>query len=212
LPNLLPVEPIWKGRKCLAVATGPSLTAEVAATVAVSGLPVLAVSDAMFLLPGSDIGYSCDAKWWFFHKGVPGFRGERWSTHGLSAGHNDKSTAGREVGLRLVGSKPGCSFSSDPAFIYEGTNSGFQAVGIALLCGASHIGLVGFDMRPVDGRVHYFGAHPEPLRNGPINFKKFTDAFDKAAPTVPLGQSVINLTPNSALTCFTAMSLSEFLR
>jgi hypothetical protein len=39
-------------------------------------------------------------------------------------------------------------------------------MGLAFLFGAARIVLVGYDMREVDGRRHFFGSHPRPLRDG----------------------------------------------
>ena len=66
------VPELWRGRTCAILATGPSLTAEDAQQVA-AHFPVIAISDACKLRPQAEILYSCDAKSWNNHGGVPEF-------------------------------------------------------------------------------------------------------------------------------------------
>lgn len=187
-------------------ASGPSLTPEVAK--AVRGHPVIAVNDAYRLLPFADVLYACDSTWWLTHKGVPGFAGERWSSHGVAGRvrHNDKSEIGPRFRLNLIEGQDGEGFSTDPSFIHYGSNSGFQAVNMAILWGATRIILVGFDMQG----THFFGAHPRGLRNT-TKYDNFIRAFKKAATRLPAGVEILNATPGSALRCFPMVSLDDAL-
>ena len=112
---------------------------------------MIAVNDAYRLFPDAAVLYACDSEWWDVHGGCPDFAGEKWSSHSVDAGgHNDKREVAKKYGLKLVEGRDRDGFSFDPACIHYGSNSGFQAVNLAILFGAKRIVLVGFDMRGVD--------------------------------------------------------------
>lgn len=207
MTKLESIEQRWRGETVVVAAPGPSLTKAVAEQC--RECRTIAVQDAYRLLPWADALYGCDAAWWHVHGGCPGFAGEKWSSHGSSS-HNDKREIASKYGVRLVQGVGRDGFSTDPARIHYGSNSGFQAVNLAILFGARRIVLVGFDLRSVDGRRHFFGDHPKPLRNR-NDYRAFVRAFEKAAKTVPASVDVLNATPGSALTCFRHMSLGEAL-
>ena len=157
-------------------------------------------------MPWADVLYGCDAKWWNEHNGCPGFQGEKWSSH--DEGTNKKLAEAEKYGLNLVRGSSDAGFSTDPEVICYGSNSGFQAINLAILMGAKEIVLVGFDMRRVDGVSHFFGEHPPPLRVG-MDYERFVPHFHRAK--VPDGVSILNATPGSALECFPMVNLSEAL-
>jgi hypothetical protein len=192
---------------CIVAAPGPSLTAEVAE--ACRGHDAIAVQDAYRRLPFAQVLYGCDAKWWRFHKGAQSFAGEKWTSHG-PASSNDKSPILETFGLKSVAGFQGEQFSTNPDHIYYGSNSGFQAVGLAILFGARRIVMVGFDMRHHKGKHHFFGNHPAPLHN-PTNYQRFIGAFEKASKRMPEGVTILNATPGSALKCFPMVTLDEAL-
>jgi hypothetical protein len=101
-------------------------------------------------------------------------------------------------------------FSHIPARIHYGNCSGFQAINLAILFGATRIILVGFDMRVVNGQRHFFGDHPAPLGNA-CQYEHFLPAFEAAARTLPRHISIVNCTPGSALKCFPMASLDAAL-
>jgi hypothetical protein len=192
-------------------ATGPSLTRDIAS--ACEGIPVIAVNDAYRLFPSAELLYACDAAWWRQHGGCPEFMGEKWSSHG-GADHNDKRTAAREYGLRLVQGRAEPGFSFDPSLIHYGDNSGFQAVNVAghKIGWRGRIALVGFDMRQVGGRRHFFGDHPRGLTNTTKGYGLWPAKFAAAAKTLPETIEIINCTPGSAITCFPMMELADAVR
>jgi hypothetical protein len=199
------VEPRWSGLAIVA-ATGPSLTPEIAAQC--RGHHCIAVSDAYRLLPFAEVMYSCDSAWWRYHKGCMDFAGERWSSH--APGANCKEGVAKAYGLKLVTGIHRNSFSRQPDAIHYGSNSGFQAVNLAILFGATRIALVGFDMQLVEGKQHFFGNHPKGVRRHTV-FAKFLLAFNEAAKVMPEGIEIINCTPGSALKAFPFGNLSEVL-
>jgi len=118
--------------------------------------------------------------------------------------------AAKKYGLKWIRGvlKPGISL--DPSLIHFGKNSGFQALNLAVLLGATRVLLLGFDM----GGTHFFGAHPPGLRNTPPeHFAIFIRAFAEAAEALRrAGVDVINCTPGSALDCFERQTLNQALR
>lgn len=198
----------FAGERVVVAATGPSLAPEVAEQL--RGEIVIAVSDAWRLIPWASVLYSCDRAWWDAHLGAFGFVGEKWTSHSLKPA-NDKTEIASRYELHVVAGARRPGFSFDPAVIHYGHNSGFQAVNLAILMGAVRIVLVGFDMRPVGGRAHFFGDHPRPLKR-PGPFAAWISAFHAAAAGLPPGIRIINATPGSALDCFERMELSAALR
>ena len=205
-PLLETIAPRWS--QCIVAATGPSLMPAVAAQCV--GQHIVAVNDAyrLFLFPAADVLYACDPDWWEMHQGCSGFMGEKWSSHD-PLNNNDKMAVAGRYGLRLVGGRDGEGFSLDPKAIHYGSNSGFQAINLALLFGARRILLVGFDMHSRSGR-HFFGDHPEPLSNY-MRFETLVPTFRRAAALLPPDRQIINCTPGSALDCFPFMDLEEAL-
>lgn len=212
------IEPCWDDY-CIVAATGPSLTEEVAE--ACKGHPVVAVKDAARLprngedfkarMPWAPVMYCCDVWWWDRFEGLQWFKGERWSTHEPKG--NEKLAMRDKYGVRLVAGKHGEGFSFDPALIHYGSNSGFQAMNLALhkLRGPrKRIIGVGFDMFTCDKR-HFFGHHER--RNVGVNYEHFIPQFKKAAKMLPDGvEVIIASSPKSGLReVFPSMTLEEAL-
>ena len=169
---------------------------------------IIAVQDAYRLMPFADALYGCDEHWWHIHKDCGKFAGEKWSTHEDSG--NDKREVAEKYGVNLVRGFSIDTFSFDPEVIHYGSNSGFQAVNLALLKGCRRIVLVGFDMRRVNDKAHFFGDHPKPCHNR-SEYEQFILRFKRAVPFLPKDVQIVNATPGSALDCFPMQSLEEAL-
>lgn len=90
-------------------------------------------------------------------------------------------------------------------------NSGAQAMQLGWQLGARRFVLIGFDMTPVNGKVHWFGDHPRGLINE-SPWQMFISAFETIAKDCEqLGIEVINTSRVSKLTCFPRLSLAEAL-
>jgi hypothetical protein len=194
------------------------MTAEVAHRVRMlrwlEGWRVIAVNDVYKLLPYADILYSCDERWWVAHDGAQKFHGERWSSHAVNLSiADDKIACAKRFDLHLVHGTDGEGFSIDQRFINYGGGSGGQAVNLAILKGCRRIVMVGFDGRKVDGRSHFFGEHPAPLANtDDENYKHPVRQYQRAAQLLPDSISIVNATPNSAITAFPMMGLDDACR
>jgi hypothetical protein len=207
------ISPDWAGEPCIVAAPGPSLTPEVAQACRMARWlkqwRVIAVQDAYRLMPWADALYGCDPRWWDHHKDCAGFAGEKWSTHQDDAA-NGKLKQAEAYGLRLVKGEHGSIFSTDPSVIRYGSNSGFQAINLAILKGCKRIVLVGFDMQRTGGKGHFFGEHPKGLA-AHTHYEQFIRHFADAAKRMPAGVKIVNATSSTALTCFSMRSLEDAL-
>ena len=215
MAQLQRINPDWSSEPCIVAAPGPSLTADVVRKCRMArwlrGWRIIAVQDAYKLMPFADAMYGCDVKWWSLHKNCAGFTGEKWSTHEDDRDRDqDKLSIADEYGLRCVRGMDGDEFSFDPEVIRYVSNSGAQAIGLALLKGCRRIVLVGFDMRSVDGKQHFFGDHPAPMHNR-TDYEVFIPHFERAAATLPDEVRIVNATPDSALRCWPMMDLEAAL-
>lgn len=188
------------------------MTAEVASRIRIArccGWRVIAVNDAYRLLRYADILYACDWAWWKAHDGAKDFHGERWTSHSeVTDLIDDKSLIAGTYPLHFVRAQNGIGFSKAHVINYGiCSHSGFHAVNLALILGCSKVVLCGFDMRRVDGESHFFGDHPEGLRNhaGEVEDQKYLD-FIKCYP--PDGR-IVNATPDSALKVYEFQSIDQ---
>lgn len=186
------LEPIWRGDTVVILATGPSLTVEDAEWVR-GKARVIAVNDAYRVAPWADVLYACDDKWWRWHQGVPVFQGRKLSIKCKSYHDVERLCNTGAEGLETE-RRDG---------VRTGRNSGYQAIGVAVLLGATRIVLLGYDMRG----DHFFGAHPDGSRPP---FALCLAVFQTMVqPLRDAGVEVINCTRESALTCFPRQSLHE---
>ena len=95
--------------------------------------------------------------------------------------------------------------------IHFGGNSGYQAINLAYLFGATKIVLLGYDMQKTDGKSHWHGDHPKGLHKNPMmtvwakNFEQLArDLNDE-------GVETINATRNTALEMFPKKPLDAAL-
>lgn len=179
---------MWEGATVAILASGPSMSAAVVEKVRLSSLPCIAINNTYQLAPFADLLYAADSDWWEVNKGVPEFEGLRVCC---------QPTVKGVLLLKHTGTK---GFDENPGCIRTGSNSGYQALHIAVHAGAKRVLLFGFDMQG----THWHGEHKAPLRNtAQDTYEKFRMLFAELAPVlVKKGVSVVNCTPGSALTCF----------
>jgi hypothetical protein len=206
----------WDGATVVLLGGGPSLTARQALRVQTyheaDQVRVIAVNDAYRIAPFADVCYFADSEWWTWHKDRPEFRafaGDKCSSKGSGANITDPA-----VHLLRDASAPrrGYGLSLDPEKLVTGSNSGFQALNLAVLAGAATVILLGYDARePAAGQdSHWFGHHPrrEPL----AMFAAYRKAFaEGAAKIAAAGVRVINATPASAIEAFERADIDEAL-
>jgi len=167
------------------------------------------VNDSFRLGPFADALYACDGDWWdhWWQPGCPSgasaFVGQKWS---------QDARAAETYGINRVPSVAELGLSLDPLRIHLGSNSGYQALNLAVLFGASRILLTGFDMKlSVGGQRHFFGDHPGSL-NKASDYNQFIRAFHTTADDLKrAGVEVLNCTPGSALDAFPMAKLEDVI-
>ena len=186
-------------------ATGPSLTQEVVDTIRPykDKFVMFGINDAYRAVDYLDEHYACDEKWWTTHgddfrKKYPNL--SSWTGHAVGAAS--------KYNLQFVKGKHANGFSLDSKLIHYGQNSGYQALNVALLMGGCKFLLVGYNMKAVGKKKHFFGDHPAGLnKNSP--YQSFIRNYETIQPGIK--NLIINCTPNSALTCFETADLKEAL-
>ena len=102
--------------------------------------------------------------------------------------------------------------STTPGLIHFNSNSGAQALNLAVLWGAKRLLLVGFDGGLVGGKDHFFGSHPKSLRNN-SPYPTFVRNFESiAADCKRLGVAVVNTSVGSHIKAFPKLPLADALR
>jgi hypothetical protein len=149
--------------------------------------------------------YACDPHWWdyYYEEIKANTKAELWT--------QSKESQEKYPALNRM---PGVSLAGlGHNQLHFGGNSGYQAVNLAYLFGATKIILLGFDMQRTNGEVHYFGEHPyHKKKTGPRPeiLANWCRNFDKlAADLKQVGVEVINATRQTALTCFSRANIED---
>lgn len=197
-----------KKHTIVCIASGPSLTQE-DCEKAYQAHEVIAVNDSWRLLSDKGRGahlYAADAKWWHQHWAHIDFAGTCWSCDQGWDGkwHKFPEIEYLQVKTQTAGlsSTPGVLHGGCPAF------SGYQAVNLALLLGATRILLLGYDCKGSPGRLHFFGDHPKGLNN-PVP-EQWAATFRAMRPW-DHGLEIINCTRDTAIDAFPRVPLEAIL-
>lgn len=187
---------LWPGGTVACLGTGPSLVAADIELLRGRVEGVIAINDAYRLAPWADVLYACDAKWWYWHKGMPEFQGLKFSVDPV-ARHYPGVTILRKTG--------DAGLELDPTAVRTGRNSGYQAINLAVHLGATRVLLLGYDMKG----DHFFGHHPDNSKPPfAICLQRFATLVE---PLKAAGVTVINCSRSTALTCFPHRSLEDAL-
>ena len=188
----------WQGSTVVCIGGGPSLTREDVDYI-YRKAKVITINDAYRVAPWGDLQYACDLKWWNWHSDkLDHMPRERWTT--------DREAADKH-GLNYIAGQWGDGLSDDPGLIHYGSNSGYQAINIAYLKGASRVLLLGYDMKiATSGASHWFGDHPDKVRSG---YERWFKNFDTIAAQNKI--EILNVTPDSALPSFKKANLRDVL-
>lgn len=202
------LERVWEGRIAVLIASGPSLTYEQCHYVARNhrrqGLIVAGCNDAYRAYRGLDLLYAADNKWWDVHE-------EEIQGLDIPEMLMPNETYSAKHGLTYVKGRGGAILSTDPSAINYASNSGFQLFNIAFLRGAKKIVLLGYDYGHKE-KAHFFGNHPQPLRNPPNKMESWAKAYPASLDILAKADvQVINCSPRSTLTCFPKMPVEQAL-
>lgn len=96
--------------------------------------------------------------------------------------------------------------------LFGGDNSGFGAMMLAILLGANPVYLLGYDMQ-VKTDSHWHSGYPgQDAHRTQKKVSKYAHLFNEMAPRIKAeGFDVINLGPDSALTCFPKKDIHSVL-
>lgn len=164
---------------------------------------VLAVNNAVFLLPWAKAMFFGDRRWFRWHGArLSGFDG-RIITASLASFDGEPVTP---VRLEKVYDTP----LADPPWQVAGMDSGYMAINVAVHWGASRIVLAGYDMKFDAGRAHWHGDHEYPSAE-----TNYTDTFAPQYPALQValaqrGIELVRCTP-STMSFIPELPLAEAL-
>lgn len=191
------------GDTFVCVASGPSLAKWQCRYIRDKAVEVIATNTSFKAISPPAIVYGCDGIWW-----------DRYAREVREAGFEgwtQDAEAAQKYGLKYVKAKSGRGLCHDPMQIFHGANSGYQAIGLAYVLGASRIILIGYDMQHTRGKTHWHGDHPKGLTNA-HGINKWVRNFDALAVDLAAeGVGVVNCTVETALTCFPRADLRDVL-
>lgn len=202
------VLPEWQGDTVFILGCGPSLR-DLSSTdlrMVREQKRIIAINDSYLLVPNASVLYFCDLKWWLQHQAriAETFQGRVIAT-----------LENQIDGVRALRNAGPLGLSSDPGAICNGSNSGYQAINLAVHLGATRIVLLGYDMQVNGDRLHW----------QPRTDMQVAQSFQRTLQTVMLpkfeflreplrkaGVEVINCTVNSALKVWPFRPLGQVLQ
>lgn len=199
-----PPAPQWRGRTVFCLASGPSLTAEDAELVRLSGHPTVVTNTTFRLAPWADVLFGFDARWW----------ATKDTKTGLTyAQETERDFHGRRFSRSALAANYGIEALHASSWFRGSGNSGACAISLAVSAGAHRIVLLGFDCTfGPDRQRHWHGDHPPGLGNclsiarWPLQFTRVKRQADAAR------CGVINCSRRTALDMFPRRPLEDVLR
>lgn len=188
------------------IAPGPSLTDEQIDKIMAAGIFTIGIGSVVFRNPFTDLLYHCDAKWWRHYEGVPEFHGcQRVSLEAVP-----------ELPLirSMIQSEQSEGIDLTASTLVAGSNSGYQAIGLAAHYRPKEIILVGYDMKiKPDGTYNCIGNHPQRLQVPQEGkFEYFIKTMEGLVdPLEKLGITVYNSTIDTDLHCFEQRPLDDVI-
>ena len=184
-------------------ASGPSLTADDCELCNAQALPFIAVNASFRLAPWADMVYMGDYRTVVQYadeaRRLSGFKDRIWSCNTLAA---------EQWQTKLVYGNPENGLSRQPGTITLGGNSGYQALHLAVTCGARRVILIGFDMMlGPNGEKHWHADHPAPLVQA-MCLEEWIHKMNILAKDLQrAGVRVVNCSRRTALQCFPVHNL-----
>ena len=198
------VPKIWDKATCYIIGGGPSISSFDLNLL--KGRKVIATNNVYQLIPWVDYLFFMDKGW--------------IKKHHLSIAKLPciKFTVMREAGkyqrimnLKFIERDGRFGFSRRPNRLTHGGNSGYCALQLAYLFGATRIVLVGFDMKVVNKQHNYHSGHKRKM-DVSIYKDGYVKGFESLKDCKKFGIEILNATPGSALTCFPFVDFEEFVR
>ena len=207
----------FKGRRCFIIGGGPS----------VQGLDfsliendvTIGINKAFMYYPKCTINYAMDMSWYTFlttpTKDPDQLRAqEAWKAYkgyktwvSLSA---FKTTPPKGIQVIKKIKEQNLSLNLEHG-IFGGNNSGWGAINIALALGCNPVYLLGYDMKMSNNKTHWHEGYAKTRPQGlDRRLEKFGNMIAKFADVISeMGFQVINLNPDSGLTCFPKMEFNK---
>jgi hypothetical protein len=198
------VTPEWTGEVAYLLGCGPSLNCEDVNRL--HGRRVIAINDSYLLAPWAEVLYWCDEKWWLQHRErvANTFRGRIIAT-----------LENQIEGVRALRNAGQLGLETDPGAIRNGSNSGYQAINLAVHLGVKRIVLLGYDMQVKGDRLHW---QPRADMQNAVGFQRTLQTtmlpkFDSLKePLRKAGVEVVNCTVGSALKVWPYRPLGQVLQ
>lgn len=197
---------MFSGKSVAIVAGGPSLKGFDFGRLSHS--TVVAINRAHENLPGASMLWWSDMLFWVNHK-------DAIAAHGAPV----KATVDWDYPADML--PPGVSvyrvtgragYDPAPGCIRHGNNSAYAAIHATAQRGARKIVIFGLDMRyGPDGESHYHGGHGKVHEERTLTEDMLPFFETLAGPLAKLGLTIINASPNSAVTCWPRCSIEEGL-
>lgn len=158
------------------------------------------------MAPWADVHYACDYTWWkhYGNESIKATKSEHWSC---------SNKAAKEFDLRFVrGDTRARGLLNASDAIATGQNSGYQAIGLAYLWGASRILLLGYDFGFNGAKRHWHADHPNSMGNCGGNFGTWAKSMGHlAADLKAIGVEVVNCSRSTTLRCFPRSTIDKEL-
>lgn len=107
----------------------------------------------------------------------------------------------RDENVFMLHNGGGDGLSNVANTIKTGSNSGYQAINIAVLAGAKRVLLVGYDMHFPGGKSHWHAGHP--VRSDEGQYVTYAKRFSTMLDPLRAAQcEVVNCTPGSKIEAF----------
>jgi hypothetical protein len=197
----------WEGETVVCIASGPSLSKE---QVEVSKqFKTIVINDNYLIAPWAEILYFADHKWWVWHKEglIKAWPWVSFTKTKVTIRHNPMATDKDIFVLENEGAE---GLPKNPTGLKTGSNSGYQALNIAVLSGAKTILLLGYDMKYQGQRSHAHNGHPQKMHE--TAYKGYAKRFATLEkPIKQLGVRVVNCTPGSGIECFERGEIESFI-
>jgi hypothetical protein len=186
----------WTGRSVFLLGGGPSLRGFDFERLRGRGV-VIAINDAIRAAPWADCAVTIDTVWLRNRAGeLADFMARGGEVVAAVPEHHPQDQAG----IRYLSRRRGAWLSQDADSLHTGENSGFAALGMAIMRGAGRIALLGYDM---NGPGHFHAGYAWHCRYGAGDYPRWARMFSVLAHEARLRKiDVVNCNPNSAVRAF----------
>jgi hypothetical protein len=190
------------------IASGPTLTREVCDKL--RGQNAIVVNASFRLAPWAPIWFFTDGSFYEQYWDAV----EAWNGEIVTLSKAAKRDLGDRVKLLAAQGDPSLPLLDFPpagSAVAQGRTSGHTAISIGVGHRPEHLGLVGFDMRTVDGREHHHAEY-----NGPRDLGVYASDYVPAfagwnAAALRVGVKIWNCTPGSAVNEFEFADVDEVI-